>query len=74
MRLLAQRDVVSELNSESVRAVVDLSDVRGGTASVTLGRGHIERPRGVGVVNIVPRRIELKLAPARRSSPGKRRR
>lgn len=68
VRLTARRDVVSELDSGSVRAVVDLAEVQGTGGVIVLEAGHIERPRGVGVLNIVPRQIEVKMAkvPARR--------
>ncbi len=70
VRLVAQRDLIPHLKPRSVRAVVDLSKVRGRRLSITLTPRHIIRPDGVGVLNIDPSQLVFEFVPVDPAQPG----
>lgn len=63
VRLEAERAAISAIVPGSVRAIVDLAEVKGLSANITLGPEHIKRPPGVSVLSVSPSQLVLLFAP-----------
>jgi YbbR domain-containing protein len=63
LRLMGPRTLVSTLDSEDVKLMVDLNGAKSGPASYPLAPGSFSVPRGVTVARITPPVIHLRLEP-----------
>jgi len=70
LRLMGPRTLVSTLNSEDLKLLLDLNGAKSGSVSYPLGSSSFTIPRGVTVARISPPVIHLRLEPVlRRALP-----
>lgn len=70
LRLMGPRTLVSTLDSEDLKLLMDLKGAKSGSASYPLGAHSFNVPRGVTVARITPPVINLRLEPVlRRALP-----
>jgi YbbR domain-containing protein len=70
LRFNGPRTLVSTLDPDDLKLLVDLTGAKAGAVSYPLGTGSFNIPRGVSVARITPPVLQLRLEPvARRSLP-----
>ncbi len=72
VRFAAHRDLISSLEPRTVRAVVDLTDVKSSNVSITLTPEHIVRPEGILVLNIKPSQLILDFVSSKHSKDSRK--